>query len=121
MPTIRVQSTTQRINMDARRRVAIQLREGVAEILKENISGVEALWWPPIDGDSAINVLPYTVDIEYSGQVTAEQQQAILDLVTRLFGEERHVAADTEVGVWIKTPGQFLWAQGAVKKEDYNL
>ena len=112
MPTIRILSDDVnygRLNATKRRKIARQMREEGSTVLLEDPNGVEALWLPPFELASAINTLPYAVDVEFSKITAPDTRDELAKVILRALFECSDIESGTFCGVWIKTPYGFFW------------
>ncbi len=117
VPTVRIISL--RPNYDRlaghRRDIAAALRATAANTLHHNTEGVEAFWFAPIDPDDAINVLPYSIDVEFSDEVSEPKLEELANALLWVFIDDPKISPNipwgTTIGVWIKTPGRFFWKE----------
>lgn len=123
MPTIRIISLKPDYDRltGHRRDFAAALRAATSNTLHENIESVEALWLAPIDPDDAVNVLPYSIDVEFSTAVNDHILEQLANTILDIFMADpytsRHIPSGTQVGAWIKTPGRFYWKETIKKAE----
>lgn len=113
MPTVRILSLMPDYHRfdGHRHRVAVALRATTSNTLHEDLNGVEAFWLPPIDPEDAENVLPYSVDVEYGENVDDQTLDRLADCILWVFSNSPEVPSGTTYGVWIKTPGRWLWKE----------
>jgi hypothetical protein len=126
MPTARIISLERDYHrLDGlRKRFAAAIRATTSNTLHEDINGVEAFWLHPIDPDDADNVLPYSVDVEFSTSVSDDVLEQLAKAILWTFTDEpllsAHIPYGTQIGVWVKTPGQFKWEE-TTKKSGYSV
>jgi hypothetical protein len=117
MPTIRVISlkdTYDHLN-GHRREIATALRAATSNLLNEDIEGVEAFWFAPIAYDDAVNVLPISVDVEFSAEIDEKKADQLADALLWVLTKDpfssAYIPFNMKVGVWIKTPHLYYWKE----------
>lgn len=112
MPSLRVLSLDtvyNRLCGPARKAISAQLRQAAVDVLNEDPDGVEAFWWPPIDSESADNMLPYSVDVEYSVNTPTIVCERLASALLAVFDRSPDINPGEQYGVWIKTPHYWVW------------
>jgi hypothetical protein len=113
MPTVRIISLKPDYDRLAghRKGIVADLRINASIQLQEDLDVVEAFWFAPIDPDDAVNMLPISIDVEYSRLLPDHEIDELAEALLRVFTNNEAIPLGMTIGVWIKMPGQFHWKE----------